>query len=205
MRLSGTRKATVASPCRGAAGAVRRRHRGAQAGDTIGPSAAACGSVPSQTPRCCARGCSGAPAWGCRGSRSCSSSPVTVPKPQILSQAQRMLEQTGAAESDPLVTASASRRGSGPRSRVAPAGGGPQRWSLQPCALCPGPWAAAPQSGCCPCCARAVPGGSSAGAQPWDPTAQQGREPSSEQRLQHHVNARQKMLLCASGFVMEHV
>lgn len=82
-------------------------------GDAIDPSAAACGPGPSQTLHCCARGCSGARAWGCKGSRSCSSSPVTVPEHQILPQAQTMLEQTGTVETNQLVTASSSRGGSG--------------------------------------------------------------------------------------------
>lgn len=53
-------------------------------------------------------GCSGAQVWGCKSSQSHVSSPATIPKQEMLAQAQTMLEQTGIAENHQVVTACSS-------------------------------------------------------------------------------------------------
>jgi len=198
---------------------------------------AACGPGPSQTLHCCAEGCSGDRVWGCKGSRSCSGSPVTVPEQQIPRQIQTMLEQMGTAGSDQLVTASSSRSGSGHPLSCSPTGLQPLVWAVSPghpprgcwqhprvhavlqTGCSPGPSTAEHRQGQAASCntpapvhrcgqplrllgrAALVPGPrtlwGAAGPGVWlrsEASAQSGQ-----------INAGRKMLLCASGFVMEHV
>lgn len=53
-------------------------------------------------------GCSGAHMWGCKSSQSRIGSPVTIPKQEMLSQAQTTLERMGIAENHQVVTACSS-------------------------------------------------------------------------------------------------
>lgn len=189
-------------------------------GDAIGPSAAARGPGPSQTLHRCARGCSGARVWGCKGSRSCSGSPVTSPEQQIHPQTQTMLEQTGTAGNNQVVTASSSRGGSGrppPRSPArlqSPVWAEPALRALPEAAGSTPACMLSPRPGCSTVPSTAVDSPCSyLGKRRWSPAlgprgAQWGREPGSERRLEAqraYINAGRNMLLCASGFVMEHV
>lgn len=53
-------------------------------------------------------GCSGAHMWGCKSSQSCVGSPVTIPKQEMLSQVQTVLEKMGIDGNHQVMTACSS-------------------------------------------------------------------------------------------------
>lgn len=126
--------------------------------------------------------CSGAPVWGCKISQSCVGSPVTIPKQEMLSQAQTMVQQMGMAENHQVVTACSSCSTHSPAAPLAAIPGVGRSSPADLCTLLQ----AAPWCHPVPRAPTAI-WKNRAASWPSGPREWQGQEPSSGQRLQHSV------------------
>lgn len=172
-------------------------------------SAAAHGPGLGQTLHCCV-GLQWGSCVGLQGSQSLLSSPVPIPKQEMLSQVQTMLEQMGIAENHQVVTA---RLSCSTHSPAVPLAAIPGVGRSSPADLltlvshCPQsrgfPGPCLPLPHCHSPCSHLGKLSRSLGSQGM---AEPGAQLRAEAAAQHgHINAGRNMLLCASGFVMEHV